>query len=367
VQTDNCGNYGCNINDCSEVVLNACVAQDNAGLYGILVEDCTIVAISDCEATNNVQSGLVVNRCNASHITNVVCDNNGGTGIGISNTDGATLVGCSALRNDSTGIAVSGSGGGVALYGCVARYSGSFNMDVNADQARIVGCTASDGDNIGLRVTTNSGVVANCYAENNTFAGIQVTHTTALIGNESNSNTIGIDLTINAARSVVVGNRCSSNSTWGIRNQSNLSFIDANVFFGNASGEITNTGSLTRFGVSARDRTDLVQGHIDDVLSLTYQSEGDDGGPGGSTNIDFDLEQNRRYSMNTAGTLTLDTPQGVGHFQLKLTGVAGLTPVWSPVPTWTQGSPPSFTGTLTRFINFYWDGSTWYGQYTDEF
>jgi parallel beta-helix repeat protein len=367
VQADNCANYGCSIDDCSEIVVAGCVFEDNAGLYGLVVEDCTIVAISDCQATNNTQTGMVVNRCNAAHITNVVCDNNGGTGIGISNTDGASLVGCSALRNSSVGISVSGSGGGVALYGCVARYSGSFNMDVNADEARIVSCTASDGGNIGLRVTTNSGVVANCYIENNTFAGLQVTSTTAIIGNECNNNLFGIDLTISAQRTVVVGNRVNNNTLWGIRNQANVCFFDANLFNGNGSGEITNSTSLTRFGVSARDRTDLVQGHIDNVLSLTYDSEGNDG-TGGSTNIDFDLQQNRRYTVNTSPVnLSLDTPQGVGHFQLKLATTGAHTINWTTAITWTQGSAPTFTGANTRFINFYWDGSAWYGQYTDEF
>jgi hypothetical protein len=114
-------------------------------------------------------------------------------------------------------------------------------------------------------------------------------------------------------------------------------------------------------------------GHVSLARTFTYNAEGDDG-TGGTTTIDFDDNQHRRYSVNTSPvTLTLDDPPGnkVGHFQLKLYSDSNNTINWAAASgtiTWVSGSSPTFSPAGgTRFINFYNDGTNWYAQFTDQF
>lgn len=121
------------------------------------------------------------------------------------------------------------------------------------------------------------------------------------------------------------------------------------------------TTSVNGF-MSAADKTKLNR------LEDTELDEGNSGA--GAKTINFDTNYNVRVTLTGDAAFALDSPSGPGHFQMKiLTGAGSFNPTFSTTIRWAGGTAYTATTTASRadFINLYWDGSTWWGQYRLDF
>jgi hypothetical protein len=98
------------------------------------------------------------------------------------------------------------------------------------------------------------------------------------------------------------------------------------------------------------------------VRDLTFQQEYSESG----TAIPFDVEQFVVKTLTSNATLTFDSPTGPCHRQLRVVqgGSGGYTITWPSVEWVGGGSAPTLSTGVgdVDIINFFWNGSTWYGQ-----
>lgn len=103
---------------------------------------------------------------------------------------------------------------------------------------------------------------------------------------------------------------------------------------------------------------------LDDIAS----AETDLGNSGASLTINF-VNYRVRVTLTADAAVTMGTAPRVGHYQVKvLTGGGGFTPTFTNVD-WARQT--AYTGTQaaasTDFLSLYYDGTTWFGQFTLDF
>jgi len=97
------------------------------------------------------------------------------------------------------------------------------------------------------------------------------------------------------------------------------------------------------------------------VRDLTFQQEYSESG----TAIPFDVEQFVVKTLSANATLTFDTPTGPCHRQLRVVQGSGPYTITWPSVEWVGGgtAPTLSTGNGdVDIFNFFYNGSTWYGQ-----
>ncbi len=109
------------------------------------------------------------------------------------------------------------------------------------------------------------------------------------------------------------------------------------------------------------------------ILSGTYHlepSEVDDGNSGTADTIDFGAGSAHKSTLTGSVTYTFSNPQIGGAYVLRvLTGAGSFAVTWPTTVKWAGGSAPTVTTTAARMdlFNFYWDGTNYYGSFTQNY
>lgn len=133
-----------------------------------------------------------------------------------------------------------------------------------------------------------------------------------------------------------------------------------------ASTARTNLGAASTGANSFSGTQDLNNNNLTEVKSILFNSEIDDGNSGAADTIDWSAGPLHKSTLTGNVTYTFAAPSGIGKLQIKLVqdGTGGKTVTW-PSVTWVNsgGTAPtirSAAGAIT-FVNFYYDGTTYYG------
>jgi len=134
---------------------------------------------------------------------------------------------------------------------------------------------------------------------------------------------------------------------------------------GAANTILQSTGSAAAWNTNLNmgGNIDLNNNPVFAVRDLTFQEEYSESGSA----IPFDVEQFVVKTLTSNATLTLDSPTGPCHRQLRVVqgGSGSYTITWTTTVEWVGGgsAPTLSTGVGdVDIINFFWNGTTWYGQ-----
>jgi len=130
------------------------------------------------------------------------------------------------------------------------------------------------------------------------------------------------------------------------------------------------TGKIIQAGTNAPTYTDA--GALVSKNHIGYDAEYNQGSAGANLPVSFDEYQLIRATLTANCAVTLDAPPVIGHYQLKIltnASTPGYTVTFNTVVRWAGGTTYVATTAVNRvdFINLYWDGSTWWGQYSKNF
>jgi hypothetical protein len=144
---------------------------------------------------------------------------------------------------------------------------------------------------------------------------------------------------------------------------------NVNVAVDGTSGQ---TGALQQWRNSSATvlASVLAGGSLQSARCIGHDAEYNEGNSGTSIAFSFDTYQNVRVTMTGNCTATLDDPPVVGKYQIKvLTGAGGFTLSFSTTIYWADDDTYVATTTASRadYINLYWDGSAWWGQFRKNF
>jgi len=140
---------------------------------------------------------------------------------------------------------------------------------------------------------------------------------------------------------------------------------------GSISSEVAVLGDLSVDGEVVGDLS-IGSGNLISSRLIGHDAEHNEGNSGTAIAFSFDTYQNVRVTMNGNCTATLDSPPAgvTGKFQIKvLTGAGGYTLSFSTSIFWINDDTYVATTTASKvdFVNLYWDGSQWWGQYSKNF
>lgn len=99
-------------------------------------------------------------------------------------------------------------------------------------------------------------------------------------------------------------------------------------------------------------------------------SEVDDGNSGTADTIDWSAGSAHKSTLTGNVTYTFSNPVTGGAYALRvLTGAGSFTATWPATVKWAGGTAPTITTTASRMdlINFYYDGTNYYGSYTQNY
>ncbi len=98
-----------------------------------------------------------------------------------------------------------------------------------------------------------------------------------------------------------------------------------------------------------------------------YFTETDNGNSSTADTIDWTLSNKQKSTLTGNCTFTFTAPPGPCNLILKLVqdGTGSRTVTWPAAVHWSAGTAPTLTTTASRvdIISFYYDGSTYFGQY----
>lgn len=98
--------------------------------------------------------------------------------------------------------------------------------------------------------------------------------------------------------------------------------------------------------------------------------ETDAGNSGTADTIDWSLNSAQRSTLTGNVTYTFSNPVTGGSYVLRvLTGAGSFTATWPATVKWAGGTAPTITTTASRMdlVNFYYDGTNYYGSYTQNY
>lgn len=99
-------------------------------------------------------------------------------------------------------------------------------------------------------------------------------------------------------------------------------------------------------------------------------SEVDDGNSSTADTIDWSTGSAHKSTLTGNCTYTFSNPETGGSYVLRvLTGSGGFTATWPSSVKWAGGTGPTITTTASRMdlINFYYDGTNYYGSFTQNY
>lgn len=154
---------------------------------------------------------------------------------------------------------------------------------------------------------------------------------------------------------------------------------------GAALGNTTNQFSdlfLAEGGVINWDNGDVTLTQTNNVLALAgaeftfgantaYFTETDNGNSSTADTIDWKLGNKQKSTLTGNCTFTFTAPSGPCSLVLKLAqdATGSRTVTWPATVHWSGGVAPTLTTTASRIdiITFYWDGTTYFGNYSLNF
>lgn len=99
-------------------------------------------------------------------------------------------------------------------------------------------------------------------------------------------------------------------------------------------------------------------------------SENDAGNSSTAITLDWTTGSAQKVTLTGNVTFTLTNPQTGGAYMIKIaTGAGSFTATWPASVKWSGGTAPTITVTASKvdLINFYWDGTSYYGSYVQNF
>ncbi len=123
-------------------------------------------------------------------------------------------------------------------------------------------------------------------------------------------------------------------------------------------------GSVAWSGTQNANNNDL-----DNVATVTFNSEYDNGTKSAAFTIDLNNGQKQKVTLNAVGmAITLTAPLGPGNFLIKLVQDAttgSRTVTWPGTVKWPGGTAPTLsTGTSdVDLISLYYDGTNYHGSW----
>lgn len=134
------------------------------------------------------------------------------------------------------------------------------------------------------------------------------------------------------------------------------------------TGPATSEKTFTLPNVSATIHT---SGAANNFGAFTaYFTETDNGNSNTADTIDWALSNKQKSTLTGNCTFTFNAPAGPCSLILKLlTGAGSFTATWPATVKWSGGTAPTITTTASRadIISFYWDGTNYYGNFTQNF
>jgi len=234
-------------------------------------------------------------------------------------------------------------------------YDDSGNLFVNPagsslSSPRIIGGTSmADGQGIRFQFGDANNGFQNGYAQ---AMQLWAWHTLILIGDKNSAGAPTMETTSNIG--VLVRNSTASSAALVVDGASSQSA---------ALQQWRNSSATVLASI-------LAGGSLQSARCIGHDAEYNEGNSGTSIAFSFDTYQNVRVTMTGNCTATLDTPPVVGKYQIKvLTGAGSFTLGFSTTIRWANDETYVATTTASKadFINLYWDGSTWWGQFRKNF
>jgi parallel beta-helix repeat protein len=213
----------------THIVFNGCIAVGNGALgfnvngnAGSPTQPAHII-FSGCTAYNNASHGYQVLRCSDISITGCTARGNASSGFMVTTeaTDVA-VVSCISTANTVSGFRASSSVDRVLFQGCIARANLSFGIIVLGGKVVVVECLSHGNTSDGIRTDAAGTVLIGNKCTNNTSSGIRVfgVDDCVVAFNHCQDNTVeGIRMDTGCDRTLVLGNTCTrvSAQTHGIR------------------------------------------------------------------------------------------------------------------------------------------------------
>lgn len=255
-----------------------------------------------------------------------------------------------------------GSGGLEAL--CSLNVSGldvefhncTFNVDGTGGTAGTISCfeygatVAIDVKFLGCKFTQTLGGITNVFSFR--FSG---------------TGTSGIITCVNCDIAYVEQQNTGANARMQLSGCL-IDTLDLNAVTSNLEsfGGINRVNTLSNPGTVNGFIHQNATGQIQNVKTLTYEEEHDNGSQGASWTLDWNNGQKQKVTLTASTTsLTITAPPSVGNFQLKIiqggAGNFGIT--WPGTVLWPNGQAPNLTNAAGSedIVSFYWDGTNYYG------
>lgn len=135
------------------------------------------------------------------------------------------------------------------------------------------------------------------------------------------------------------------------------------------TGNVVMSASPTLTGTAVLTSATL-SGSLKDGNYHIEPSENNAGSSGATQTIDWGVASAQLSTLTNNVTYTFSNPQTGGAYVLRInTGAGSFTATWPMTVLWSGGTAPTITVTASKvdLINFYYDGTSYYGSFTQNY
>lgn len=136
------------------------------------------------------------------------------------------------------------------------------------------------------------------------------------------------------------------------------------------TGTVTTPVTASRVVVTGASSELAASSVTSATLALLAPSEFDAGNSSTADTIDWSQGTAQKSTLTGNVTYTLSNPVTGTSYVLRIaTGAGGFSATWPGTVKWSGGTAPTITATASKvdLINLYWDGTSYYGSFTQNY
>jgi hypothetical protein len=183
-------------------------------------------------------------------------------------------------------------------------------------------------------------------------------------------------LTLTSTEVTITGNQATDTVTFEVKNSAVLAKVLTG--FSASAGTVADTDTILEainkivgnVALKAPLASPAFTGAVTFGNYHMEPSEVDDGNSSTADTIDWSAGSAHKSTLTGNVTYTFSNPVTGGSYVLRvLSGAGGFTVTWPATVKWYGGVTPTVTSTASRMdlFNFYWDGTNYYGSYTQNY
>jgi len=289
---------------------------------------------------------------------------------GLDSTSGSSLVVRGGTGSSSSGGSLNlfggdGSAGSSTTGGAVNINPGISNRSSTGGSVTLTGGYNNHATGLGGTVTIQGGGTAGSGTAGTVIVRGGKSDSTGAAGKVElrYGNTAGgsVGFTVDAAGNLICGNAALATSATD-------GFLYIDTCAGAPSGTPTSaTGRVPLIYDTTNNKLYLYNGAW---KPISAPSEYDAGNSGTAKTIDWSNGDAQKLTLTGSVTLTLSNPLVGNAYVLKIaTGVGSFTVTWPASVLWAGGTAPTITTTASKvdLINLYWDGTNYFGSYSQNY